>query len=283
MKILRAIGGFFAKIGRWIANTAWIQPLLIVGGIFGVIFSIPYIKTAIENSQVDTTDYDYAYYTASSRALDLKENSTAKRSADKLFSNLELNNAEGYKTINDNFGKKFFVTFIKKDCASCKECVEGWKEYAKMNKDFKLYTIVMDKKAKSSDKDYLSKRIFNTYNQFFGSLDTTFGEEDKGEYALYKNVDSSVKSTYVTNLNKFADNTTSSVGEGIETPFTFMYDFDKIESEADYVNTYKVTAVMFNYVSLIEGTSNIYTKKLLLDDAWNYKGVFNPNPEEIDG
>ena len=88
---------------------------------------------------------------------------------------------------------------------------------------------------------------------------------------------------HVADLNKFADNTTSSVGEGIETPFTFMYDFDKIESEADYVNTYKVTAVMFNYVSLIEGTSNVYTKKLLLDDVWNYKGVFNPNPEEIDG
>ena len=57
MKVLRAIGGFFAKIGRWIANTAWIQPLLIVGGIFGIIFSIPYIKQAIDNSKIDNTDY----------------------------------------------------------------------------------------------------------------------------------------------------------------------------------------------------------------------------------
>ena len=49
MKILRAIGHFFAKIGRWIANTAWVQPLLIVGGIFAIIFSIPYIKRGFEN------------------------------------------------------------------------------------------------------------------------------------------------------------------------------------------------------------------------------------------
>ena len=55
MKILRVIGAFFVKIGRWIANTAWVQPLLIVGGIFGIIFSIPYIKKAIEDAQVDNT------------------------------------------------------------------------------------------------------------------------------------------------------------------------------------------------------------------------------------
>ena len=39
MAILRAIGRFFAKIGRWIRDTAWVQPLLIVGAIFGLIFS----------------------------------------------------------------------------------------------------------------------------------------------------------------------------------------------------------------------------------------------------
>ena len=40
MVVLRAIGGFFARIGRWIKETAWIQPLLIVGAIFAVIFAI---------------------------------------------------------------------------------------------------------------------------------------------------------------------------------------------------------------------------------------------------
>ena len=48
MKVLRVIGGFFARIGRWIRDTAWVQPLLIVGGIFGIIFSIIPIKDGIE-------------------------------------------------------------------------------------------------------------------------------------------------------------------------------------------------------------------------------------------
>ena len=46
MKVLSAIGGFFARIGRWIKETAWIQPLLIVGAIFAVIFAIPHVRSA---------------------------------------------------------------------------------------------------------------------------------------------------------------------------------------------------------------------------------------------
>ena len=84
MKILRAIGGFFAKIGRWIANTAWVQPLLIVGGIFGIIFSIPYIKKGIEGLQADTTDYHYEYF--KDHALSLKKDGAA----DKLLHYLDV-------------------------------------------------------------------------------------------------------------------------------------------------------------------------------------------------
>ena len=39
MKILKAIGAFFARIWRWIKETAWVQPLLIVGAIFAIIFA----------------------------------------------------------------------------------------------------------------------------------------------------------------------------------------------------------------------------------------------------
>ena len=62
-KVLRAIGGFFAKIGRWIANTAWVQPLLIVGGIFAIIFSIPYIKNWVKSwGEEEEVDEDLEYY-----------------------------------------------------------------------------------------------------------------------------------------------------------------------------------------------------------------------------
>ena len=55
MVVLRAIGGFFARIGRWIKETAWIQPLLIVGAIFAVIFSIPHIIKGV-SSWFDESD-----------------------------------------------------------------------------------------------------------------------------------------------------------------------------------------------------------------------------------
>ena len=41
MKILKVIATPFVALWRWIKETAWVQPLLIVGCIFAVIFSIP--------------------------------------------------------------------------------------------------------------------------------------------------------------------------------------------------------------------------------------------------
>ena len=51
MIVLRAIGAFFARIWRWIRETAWVQPLLIVGIIFGIMFSIKPIYNAIKNAK----------------------------------------------------------------------------------------------------------------------------------------------------------------------------------------------------------------------------------------
>lgn len=59
-KVLHAIGSFFSKIFNWIKNTAWIQPLLIVGIIFGIIMSIKPISkwiSDIANVQTDSTFY----------------------------------------------------------------------------------------------------------------------------------------------------------------------------------------------------------------------------------
>ena len=281
MKILRAIGGFFVKIGRWIANTAWIQPLLIVGGIFGVIFSIPYIKTAIENAQIDNTDYDYKYYT--SKALDLSENGKAR----KLFTYLSENDQEN---INKEFGEKFFVSFIKKDCASCKECVEGWKyfnsNFKKLTDEskntFKLYTIVVDKKDPKDDEKYLSENLFlpEVGKEFFDQLTGRYAEED--EYALYKH-NSSIKTTYKSQLEKLT-NATDKIGDGLDTPLTFMYDYSKVAADPNYFNVSGVTAVFYNYVDLIQDgvEKNRVTKAQLLSDCWTYKGDFNPDLDAVD-
>ena len=48
MNIIKSISAMITKFWRWITETAWVQPLLIVGGIFAVIFSIPKFTTWFE-------------------------------------------------------------------------------------------------------------------------------------------------------------------------------------------------------------------------------------------
>ena len=61
MVVLRAIGRFFARIGRWIRDTAWVQPLLIVGGIFAIIFSVPYITSWVKTWGTTTSESEKFY------------------------------------------------------------------------------------------------------------------------------------------------------------------------------------------------------------------------------
>ena len=72
MKVLSAIGRFFARIGRWIKETAWIQPLLIVGAIFAVIFAIPHIINGVKGwfNDSDSTNAFYAQYRLSLSGAD---------------------------------------------------------------------------------------------------------------------------------------------------------------------------------------------------------------------
>lgn len=59
-KFFIAIGRFFKKIWEWIKQTAWIQPLLIVAIIFGIIFSISPITEAIKEAiEADDTGEFY--------------------------------------------------------------------------------------------------------------------------------------------------------------------------------------------------------------------------------
>ena len=62
MIILTAIGAFFGRIWKWIRETAWVQPLLIVGVIFGIIFSIRPIVDSITKLQEDLNSSETYYH-----------------------------------------------------------------------------------------------------------------------------------------------------------------------------------------------------------------------------
>ena len=68
---MNKVGNFFVKIGQgikkgflglidWVKNTAWIQPLLIVGLIFGVILSIKPVISWVDG--LLNPDQTYAFY-----------------------------------------------------------------------------------------------------------------------------------------------------------------------------------------------------------------------------
>ena len=273
MKILRVIGAFFVKIGRWIANTAWVQPLLIVGGIFGIIFSIPYIKKAIEDAQVDNTDYKYLYY--SERSLSLTEGGRL----DTLLGYLENFEGEGVKEkIKKEYGTQFMLAFVQKECPNCKECVEGFQWFAKNNTSankFKLYTVLVDKTGTVNGKtDYLAKYIVKNHQSLFDDLAAAYGDNTQN-YPLYINKPSVVEEMQG-KIKQFTEWTLQD-GEGIETPTIFTIDVDK---EAEWACN-GVTEIVFNYTTLIKSgeDSNDVNKGIVLRDMWTYYNDFNPDKE----
>ena len=130
MKILKAIGGVFVKIWRWIKNTAWVQPLFIVGAIFGVIFSIPAITSGIQGlvNGANSTDSFYHNYQVSMKG---GESSTAYR----LFDNYTAKYSD-YKTkieddptylpdVSDS-ESKFFLMFTSSKNRESFSCAHVW-------------------------------------------------------------------------------------------------------------------------------------------------------------
>lgn len=271
MKVLRVIGAFFAKIGRWIANTAWVQPLLIVGGIFGIIFSIPYIKKGIEGLQTDNTDYKYLYY--QNRALGLSENGKA----DKLLTYLENFSEDDQKKIEKEYGSQFVLAFVQKKCQNCKDGVAGFKYVSSHNSfKFKLHTILVDKT--NSKGDYLAKKLIEKHADLFDELAGTYGE-DCEDYPLYNNK-ASIKDSYTSKIKAFSGSTLSD-GEGFETPTIFMVDLT--QKAQGYYNYHGITQVVFNYIDLIDDSlsTNAVTKGNVLRDMWKYQGIFDPDYKAV--
>lgn len=277
--VLRAIGGFFAKIGRWIANTAWIQPLLIVGGIFAIIFSIPYIKKGIDGlAAANTTDEKIEYY--KSRAISLDNAKDHNSNFDKLLTWLEEGNTEEVKKA---YGEKFFLSFATEDCAYCKECVDGFKSIDSnfsewgLEGKFNLVTVMVD--TTDDDGNYLAKYVFEEHQDLFDAIVGEFSEYE--DYALLNNVSSDQKSTLKASIEKL-QNAIDDNGEGLETPTTFMIDLSN-PGEVE-VNVYGVTAIFFNYTDLLSAAGyneqTAYYKGKFLADCWTYDNLFDKNKDK---
>lgn len=269
MSVLLAIGRFFKKIWDWIKQTAWIQPLLIVGIIFGVITSIRPIIDLAKTNKAKRNEYN-TFFTQ--YRLSLKDAANEKSEADeltsKLFDIMDLSDSDQDAALSsfkenysDKCGEKFFLAYVAKDCSNCADAKDAF-AYFKDNllpegDEFHLVTIFGDEE-KYSDSE---------------PEDTPFYDYCKNHQDFFTSVADVVVDTPYYSNDKITDSDLTSLIDGdntvILTPTIFL-----VELGEGIVNK-GVTEVMIG----IPGDGK-YEKAQQLADCWNHKGDFTDNESD---
>lgn len=269
MSILRAIGGFFAKIGRWIRDTAWVQPLLIVGGIFAIIFSIPYIVDGVQG-WFESGNASESYYNNFKQSIDGADEKESQ--ADRLLDYIENQESGTATTQQENeFGTKFFLAFVQKSCSGCETVQPGFEtlqnnwnstEFVPEDgNDFRLYTIYVDEETDaelSGDENTFTKYLWENHAGIFEQAATSVSDRP---YYTYMGGE---QSDYNGLLEDISD------PENFQTPTIFMIDFDDPESDTW---TYGISDILFNFEGRDGGTTSYALARTLID-CWNHKGIF---------
>ncbi|MCQ2800814.1 MAG: hypothetical protein MJ216_02545 [Bacilli bacterium] len=269
MKILSAIGRFFARIGRWIKETAWIQPLLIVGGIFAIIFAIPHIIDGVKGwfSESDVANKFYAAYQLSLEGAD-EGDFVGNSQVDKLFTNIYEGNQAEVKKVTG--GDRFFLAFIQKDNSSAEDLYSGIKmfkdkfgknaEFADLKDSFKLKVIYTD--TKNDDDENLFDIVWNNHYELFEEL-------ANGTYL--PNTYYAINEKYT--ASKYEENFTS--GSNVDecpmnTPLMMYFDYteDNPIAEADQ-RVKGLSDVLFS----VQGSSDL-EKARVLKDCWSHSKKF---------
>lgn len=274
----------FVKLWRWIKETAWIQPLLIVGIIFGIIFSIQPFVNWIKglNSDESATNSYYQRYQKSLEGILgsdylTKDNSEAGKFMTNLISaqNAEQGSQAQKEAIAKLPSDKFFLTFVQESCSGCQEAKLGfktlednWNKGYYIPKDvdgnelpdqkFSMVTIYCDEDV-TNDTDDSKLTGFGRFLDLYSGLG--FFEaaaariENESEYYLQKFVDK-------TKLGYFRDADVAN----FQTPTIVLIDFTDTGSNG-------ATEILFN-VANEGGTNTDQAKARTLIDCWNRQGDF---------
>lgn len=212
----------FIKLWNWIKETAWIQPLLIVGIVFGIIFSIsPIVKAC----STEDTEKEYTFYADRELKLEKVFTDIDNCEAAEVLTNIynadlacgenfeKYESAEAKAAIEKLPAKKFFLMFYSKECDACKNSseafeylVENWGEgYFKTNKNdstaaqekFEMYTInTLEQVKNEEDKDEVAfPEILENIPEFF---EEAGAEVRSSPYYINGKLDA-------TNLTNFSD------------------------------------------------------------------------------
>lgn len=252
MIVLRAIGAFFARIWRWIKETAWVQPLLIVGIIFGVIFSIPSIVKGIQswNDALNSSD---TYYHGFQKSLVAGNKSDADKITELIY------NKSSNPSIQSEYGDKFFLLFVSESCDVCKKSKPGFQTLQnhfgdtlqpKDKKEFKMYTIFADEvTSDTTTKQTAFVKYMDRRSYFFE--DAAAAGYNSAYYLNGKISDSDLQNVESVDPDNFL------------TPTIMLIDFTESSP------SYGVSEIMFG----VEG-DNDYEKAQHLLDCWDHKGDF---------
>ncbi len=267
-KVLNAIGGFFVRIWRWIRETAWVQPLLIVGIIFGIIFSIPSIVDGVKslNEKNNSAETYYKKYKVSISGAE-------KSAADKLMKEIK-DNHEGNSTSLKN--QKFFLVFVGSTCSTCESAREAF-EYLQgdgktLMKDDKITfkTIFSDeeidkgkedwKKDNTVEEDNSASTQFEAFLIRNALMIDLFADVAQGSYLKLNN---KITEDEISDLEASAVDVTK-----FKVPTMVLVDFTEDGAGVKDVFIYNET--------LLSGSTKL-DKGQYLADAWFGNGMFGPN------
>lgn len=262
----------FIKLWNWIKETAWIQPVLIVGLVFAVIFSIsPLVNwiNGLNTTEAETNSY-YARFQYSLEGI-LSANKDDKSSAGKLIQDIQTatgmsDGAEKDRFISEKLpGKKFFLAFVQKQCEACQTAKEGIETLEQnWNRDyyiptdglsFKMASIFTDQEVtNNTDETTLAAfdQFLNNYSNFF---ETSTSNILNTPYYEQGNIDE-------TKLGYFQDADT----DNFQTPTLLLIDFTSTGLNG-------TSELMFS-VPGEGGDSGKYGKARTLINCWNGLGDF---------
>ena len=268
MKILSAIGRFFARIGRWIKETAWIQPLLIVGAIFAIIFAIPHIIDGVKGifNDSDAANTFYAQYQVSLKNADKEDVEKGGSSkVDALFTNIEQ--GKDQDVVNYVGGERFFIAFVEKDSNTAAELYGGFKmfkekfnnnaEFSGLEGKFKLLTIYTD--TENDNGENLFDMVWNNHYNLFETL-------SDGTYL--PNTFYAINQGY--GQSNYASAFTSDKLEEcpMNTPLVMYFDY----TDANPIKNQKVKGLS-DVIFTVEGTSDL-EKARSLKRCWSHAEEF---------
>lgn len=203
MKVFRKIGNFFKSIWRYIKQNAWIQPILMVGLIFAIIFGLTKAESVWNTIKGwFTTDSSEPQHVTILGGDDAKEGESDAGS-EKLIKMFEED-------------KTFVVIFAGQDCSMC----------ANFNKN--VLNVFLDDKAGKSYRDDIYYFYSNEYIEYINDVYDD-GNKDQAQ-ELVARYEKLMEDYYVPAFNEFKEyfpsiaekddyTTTTTVGDNGEIQF----------------------------------------------------------------